>query len=194
MNKGEIRKLIFKRLSELEQKAVSDRLIADRLLSNYGTMRALSPTDETPRLSCPAGGTLNIFIYNSLPSEVDTKGIIEHLLYAGHNVYLPRINGKEMSLIAIDGDTEYIQNSYGIAEPVGEPYSGDVDICIVPLVAFDRGRVRLGRGGGFYDRFLHNSKAYKIAIAYSVQEYQAIPAEPHDIRMDIIVTEREIIV
>jgi 5-formyltetrahydrofolate cyclo-ligase len=177
MNKSEIRKLIFKRLSEFENKSVLDRLITDKLFS-------INPFNRI----------LRVFIYNSLPGEVDTSGIIERLLSAGHNVYLPRINGKIMSLIEVNGNTEYIQNSYGIYEPAGEPYEGDVDICIIPLVAFDRSRVRLGRGGGFYDRFLQDSKALKIALAYSVQEYEIIPIEPHDIIMDMIITDREVII
>ena len=68
----------------------------------------------------------------------------------------------------------------------------DIDIVIVPGVAFDKKYNRMGYGKGYYDRFLKDMTALKIGVCHSFQLVDEIPSEPHDIKMDMIVTEREI--
>ncbi|MBR2476274.1 MAG: 5-formyltetrahydrofolate cyclo-ligase, partial [Bacteroidaceae bacterium] len=70
---------------------------------------------------------------------------------------------------------------------------GLIDLIIVPGVAFDRNLNRLGRGKGYYDRLLTNSNAYFIGIGYDMQVVDSITTEPHDIKMNCIITEREIL-
>jgi 5-formyltetrahydrofolate cyclo-ligase len=81
---------------------------------------------------------------------------------------------------------------FGIGEPTG-PIWTDLDaiqIIIVPGVAFDRSGNRMGRGRGFYDRMLKSTVgALKIGIAYDFQMLDEIPVEPHDVKMDRIITE-----
>jgi len=67
------------------------------------------------------------------------------------------------------------------------------DVILVPGVAFSPGKVRLGYGGGFYDRFLAASDALKIGVAFSCQVLPELPAEAHDVRMDAIITENGMI-
>ena len=67
------------------------------------------------------------------------------------------------------------------------------DILIIPLLAFDRQGNRLGQGGGYYDRYLENNNALKIGLAYAQQEYEGLPTEPHDQKLDWIITPKEAI-
>lgn len=83
--------------------------------------------------------------------------------------------------------------AFGIEEPTGEIEvpAQDIDLIIVPARAFTRRGERLGRGGGFYDKYMSLSgfRAYKIGIAYSVQIFDSLPCDTHDIKVDEVVTE-----
>ena len=72
-----------------------------------------------------------------------------------------------------------------------EPVS--FDVVFIPLLAFDRAGNRLGFGGGFYDTFLESVRCPKIGLAYSFQETESVPVEPHDCGLDCIITEKEVI-
>ena len=76
-------------------------------------------------------------------------------------------------------------------EPIGEEYTGNIDLIIVPGVIFDREKNRLGYGKGYYDRYLSNKDIYKIGICFSDQVIDLLPSESHDIKMNIIITEKE---
>ncbi|EPE60492.1 5-formyltetrahydrofolate cyclo-ligase family protein [Exiguobacterium sp. S17] len=81
----------------------------------------------------------------------------------------------------------------GILEPTTAETDLDIDTCIVPGRVFDRSGYRIGWGGGYYDRFLATYRGATIALAYDVQVLDEIPIEPHDIPVELIVTEREMI-
>ena len=89
---------------------------------------------------------------------------------------------------------ELLKNNYpqlNIYNPESEP--GQLDTIIVPLVAFDASCNRLGHGGGYYDRFLKKyPKAKKIGLAFELQKLKEIPTEPHDVKLDAVVTEERI--
>jgi 5-formyltetrahydrofolate cyclo-ligase len=70
---------------------------------------------------------------------------------------------------------------------------GDWDVVIVPLLAFDRRGHRLGYGKGYYDRLLAASHAASIGVGFAAQEIDALPAEAHDVALDYVITERELI-
>ncbi len=86
---------------------------------------------------------------------------------------------------------------FGLSEPAAQSPEGRPAIVFAPLAAFDRRGVRLGYGGGIYDATLKTLRAAgpvtAIGLAYTLQECEAIPAEPHDQRLDFILTERETI-
>lgn len=85
-------------------------------------------------------------------------------------------------------------NRYGIAEPLETAPLCTPDILLVPLLGFDKTGGRLGQGGGFYDRTLAKyPAALKIGVGFAAQECPEIPREPHDIVMDAILTEKEVI-
>ncbi|HNX52159.1 MAG TPA: 5-formyltetrahydrofolate cyclo-ligase [Pontiellaceae bacterium] len=84
---------------------------------------------------------------------------------------------------------------FGIREPAVPVFAEehDLDLIIVPGVAFDRAGQRIGRGGGFYDRLLPQYRAIRTGICFDFQCLEVIPAEDHDVRMDFTVTESKIL-
>ena len=90
-------------------------------------------------------------------------------------------------------NTRFEVGGFGIHEPRGEAYEGPLDLIILPGVAFDRDGGRLGFGKGCYDRFLAGIKSCKIGLCYGAQLIDCVECEEHDVRMDMIVTEDEIV-
>ena len=139
-----------------------------------------------------------VCFYVGTEAEVDTVPMIEETIRMGKRVLLPRVNleNKELKLFEIKNvRTELSSGSLGILEP--DPAKtkaaslSDVDCVIVPGLAFDTSNRRLGRGAGFYDRFLGQlrSDVFKVALAFSFQVFPEIPHEPHDQTLDTVLTE-----
>ena len=136
---------------------------------------------------------LRILLYHALPDEVDT-GLMLSRWSKKKQLYLPIVNGD--NLIVSPYDPRFLkQGAFGIWEPgdTRETDPGSIDWIIVPGVAFDKKMNRLGRGKGYYDKLLVQTSATKIGICYGLQLFDEIPAEPHDIKMDFIITENNII-
>ena len=135
-----------------------------------------------------------IFIYNSLEDEVQTYDFI-HKWDNEKDFYLPVVTGDDIVFRACGLSTSFKQSSYGIMEPVGENFTqyNKVDLIIVPGVAFDRKMNRMGRGKGFYDRFLPKTSAPKMGICFDFQLFDTIPSGTDDVKMDFIVSENELI-
>ena len=132
-----------------------------------------------------------VALYNSLPSEVETKDLINKSL--DKLILLPKIINNEMVFIEIYNNTKYEKSSFGVLEPIGTIYNGPIDIIIVPGVAFDRNLNRLGFGKGYYDKYLSNKEIYKVGICFSEQLVDTLPSDDHDIKMDLVITEKELI-
>lgn len=135
----------------------------------------------------------NILMYHSLPDEIETIRFLNK--WKGRKkFYLPRVSGVNLELLPYDEST--LADGYNhIKEPTGDnifPVE-KIDIIVAPGVAFDRKGRRLGRGKGFYDRLLAETKATKIGVGYEFQLVDEIPAESHDVPMDIVITEQTII-
>lgn len=135
----------------------------------------------------------NILMYHSLDDEVFTHSFIDK--WNTHkNFFLPRVNGFDLEILSYD-KSNLRSGAFKIEEPEGNEIHDieDIELIIVPAVALDRSGNRIGRGKGFYDRLLKNAKATKIGIIYDFQLIDNIPAEAHDITVDYIITENEII-
>lgn len=135
-----------------------------------------------------------ICIYNSLKDEVNTKPFIDRWMES-KNFLLPVIHNDEIVLRHITPNTQYEKSSYGIDEPLGKNFSdfGKIDLVIVPGVAFDRKGNRIGRGKGHYDRFLPKVKAPKAGVCFDFQLLDHVPTDPWDIKMDMIISENDLI-
>lgn len=99
-----------------------------------------------------------------------------------------------MNFFHYDENTTLKPSSFGILEPEGSQMvsSDSIDVIIIPMVAFDSHGHRLGHGAGYYDRYLSNAHGLKIGVAFACQEVSDIPSLPHDIDMDIMITEDHI--
>lgn len=130
-----------------------------------------------------------IALFASLPDEPQTAAIIEQLAQS-KRIVLPRIEGEEMEFYDISEGLH--EGAFGIMEPIAAtPISpSEIDVMIVPGVAFTRKGARLGRGKGFYDKYLSHSsfRAYTIGICYPCQIVEELPTEPHDKILDKVVT------
>ena len=133
-----------------------------------------------------------VLLYYPLADEVDVRPLILMAHQAGHRVLLPVVVGKELELRIYEGEESLRTGAYNIMEPVGplfppEEYS-QIELAIVPGMAFDAAGHRLGRGKGYYDRLLPQlTAAYKIGVCYPFQFVSDVPSEEHDVRMNEVV-------
>ena len=143
--------------------------------------------EETQLKNCK-----NFFVYLSFSSEAPTDKLIAYLLEKGKEVYCPRIEGKEMYAVRFGED--FSLSDYGIREPIGERFQGELDVLLMPLLAVDLQGNRLGYGGGFYDKFIQRyEQAKRIAYCYDVQVISTVPTEPTDKKIEYIVTDKRIV-
>lgn len=130
-----------------------------------------------------------ILIYNSLPDELSTREFINRW-HNDKSFFLPRVNGVDLDILPYDA-TRLQMGAFRIEEPTGHDIAdpSTMDLIIVPAVAYDRKGNRIGRGKGYYDRLLRKTRAMKIGVAYDFQLFDEIEVEPHDIPVDIVITE-----
>ena len=140
----------------------------------------------------------SIMVYMDFKNEVNTKVFIEEALKEGKSIIIPYTDMAKVEIIPVQiNDLEDLAMcKFGYLEPKREkienPYDIKlIDLIVVPGVVFDKNKNRVGFGKGYYDRLLINKKpsAKAIAIAYEFQVLDEVPAQEHDIKMDMIITE-----
>lgn len=179
-SKGRIRKAVLQKRDALspEDRAASSRAIGENLTG----------------LSVWPGKGVVLF-FHSFRSEVETRPMIENALRAGLPVGLPRMapEGKLQLFMIKDLAEDLEVNAIDIPEPrIDLPSANptELGIVIVPGAAFDPEGYRIGYGGGYYDRLLVCApQAHRIAVAFELQRVPALPRGPHDVPVDILVTE-----
>jgi 5,10-methenyltetrahydrofolate synthetase len=140
-----------------------------------------------------------ITAYWPLPDEVDIRPLIDRLVQEGKTVLLPKVTGDDtMELRRYASQDDLAEGAFHIMEPTGTPFTdyGQIDVILVPGMAFDAAGRRLGRGRGYYDRFLqscrrssqasHHSTLF-IGVCFPFQRVAEVPVEEHDVFMDEIV-------
>jgi len=150
-----------------------------------------------------------VFIYIPMFGEVDTRYIVAQAYREQKQVAIPRMEGPDLAFYLYDGHTEnLLPNQFGILEP--DPTWKLIDptvptgkrlLVLTPGLAFDRSKKRLGRGKGFYDRFLGGLRtahprgrvSWAVGLAFDEQLVDEVPVSDHDELLDGIVTDREII-
>lgn len=174
MNKEDIRLRVRARktlLSQQEKDSAAERVFA--------------------RLEQLAGFILadRILMYHSLPDELTTHSFIDKWA-ARKRFFLPRVNGVNLDILPYDRSRLRL-GAFHIEEPGGDDTVSidDIEMVVVPAVAYDTCGNRIGRGKGYYDRLMAGSRALKVGIAYDFQLFDSIDAEPHDVPVDIVVTE-----
>lgn len=129
-----------------------------------------------------------IMLYSSLPDEVQTQAFLQKWRNE-KTIILPTVVGDDIVPVELREDTCFAVGDFNILEPQNEPYQGDYDLMIVPGVAFDRNGNRIGRGKGYYDRFLcKHLNVKRIGICFDFQFVDEVPTEENDIKMDDIIT------
>ncbi|MGE5508133.1 MAG: 5-formyltetrahydrofolate cyclo-ligase [Chitinophagales bacterium] len=169
-------------------RAAADSAIARRFL-------ALPPVEAAQALG----------LYLSLPGEVATQPIIDALRrrtsppILGAPVVLP---GRQLAIFPLPQDPDRLEHGpFGLRQPPTAGVSplslSALDVLVLPGLAFDRAGHRLGFGAGYYDRLLAGRKEtgrpLLVALAYAVQLVPSVPSAPHDVPVDLIVTEGELI-
>ena len=132
----------------------------------------------------------HILCYWSLPDELPTHETVQRWLEAGKTIYLPRVKGDDLEIVPYHGPQSLDDNNkFHIGEPVGNAVdSSCLELIIVPAVALDHKRNRLGRGKGFYDRLLSTTTCTTIGVACDFQLVDEVPVEDHDRPLDCVVT------
>jgi 5-formyltetrahydrofolate cyclo-ligase len=182
--KKDLRSYMKRRRSDNENRDVKETLLIDNVLRLLE--RDLSKTNG-------AGTRLNVMVYLSFSSEAGTDKLIETLREKGATLYAPRVEGKEITAVAIGED--YTLSALGIREPVGEKYDGEIDVVITPLLAVDTQGNRLGYGGGYYDRFFDKyPNARRVGYCYDFQVLKNVPHTDSDKRLQYIITDKRTIV
>ena len=131
-------------------------------------------------------------LYAPIHGEVETAAVAAAALAAGKRLLYPAVSGDDLKFCAVASLAELAPGRFGILEPRGEGCDpAQADLIVVPGVAFDLCGRRIGYGKGYYDRALHRleGSGKLVAFCYEFQLLQEIVGEPHDVTMDLIVTE-----
>lgn len=176
MNNIEIRKTIKEKRALLSSEQVLS--LSKQILNNV--------------LSLDFSVYKNFFIYKSFNNEVETCEIISHFLSQNKVIAHPVIKGDYM-IAGVPTNSETTLSKFKTLEPLNFKEMKEVDVCFLPLLAFDKNKNRLGYGKGYYDKFLSTHPCLKIGLAYSFQRDDEIKTNAFDVPLDIIVTENEII-
>ena len=141
-------------------------------------------------LSIPKGPVVGG--YHALPDEADPALLLERLVELGCHIAYPRVTakGRPLEFHRMPDGEVLAPGVFGIHEPLDIWPRAIPSMLLVPLLAFDAAGHRLGYGGGFYDRTIALLNVPAIGIAYAGQETAALPHQPHDAKLDAVLTER----
>lgn len=129
-----------------------------------------------------------VMLYSSLPDEVQTQAFIQKWR-SQKRIVLPTVVGDDIIPVELDEGTQFAEGDFHIMEPQNHPYTGSFDLIVVPGMAFDAAGHRLGRGRGYYDRFLcQHPQVKKIGLCFDFQKVPTVPTEPFDIVMDEVLS------
>ncbi len=167
----------FKKIREsLSEKPEKSRRIQEKLLINPAILQANS-----------------VFLYLSIGSEVETLALMKELLSLGKRVAVPLCDKETKTMVAVEvAETRSLRpGTYGIWEP--DPDSPvlpkeEIDVVLVPGLAFDKEGYRLGYGGGYYDKFLADFSGRTIGLAFSESVTDTLPREEFDLPVDEVIT------
>lgn len=140
-----------------------------------------------------AAGTVGLYVAQG--PELDPTELVVRCRGRGVRTALPRVTRNELVLVVTAATEDLFPGYRGIAEPTGPPLDPDeVDVLVLPGVAFDPHGGRLGRGGGHYDRLLAQvpARTVRIGVGFACQLVPSVPREPHDAGLDLVVTDRAV--
>jgi len=172
----------------------------DRETARQAALRIAERTLTLPEVA----GAESVLTCLSFGTELDTWGLVERLLASGKRVYVPRAEPRDRRLHLHRYPCELETLSFGLRQPPRPPPGTEPDLpesridaeigaVFVLGLGFDRRGIRLGYGGGYFDRFFGEHRVPAIGLAYRVQLVDQLPTEAHDVPMTVVVTEDEVI-
>ena len=176
---------------------INSRNLIDQKTLSHNSLKITEKLLSLPFISSAS----TFMLYLDFKNEVKTDKLVLDLLNMQKTVAAPITIKSEHKLLPhkisnLESDLTF--GAYGIREPLSTTLSidvKDIDVLIVPAVSYDLDGYRLGYGGGFYDRFIEslNPNCITVGIAFELQVFEDIPKEPHDAKLDYIITEDRII-
>jgi len=169
-------------IARLKQMPEADRLAAADSVRQQLTASPLYLAAQT------------VFCYVSFRTELATHALLRQILADGKQLAVPLVLGQgHMEACLLTRWEQLVPGSYGILEPAADTprvQPQQIDLCLTPGLAFDAACRRLGRGAGYYDRFLAQCGGTTVALAYAAQLVEQVPCEPHDRPLDAVLTEQ----
>lgn len=177
--KGKMRELLVqkRRIMSAEDRQLSSQKILEQL----------------EQMSCFREAK-TILLYYPIQNEVDVLPLVKRYKH-DKTLLFPVSHRRGMTVHPYAGNAMMHRGKFGIPEPTTPAYTGGIDLVIVPAVAFDEKGRRLGRGGGYYDRFIKKqTHAVLVGVGYDFQLVEEVPSTRHDQRVDRIVLPSQTIV
>ncbi len=173
------------------------RSLAQSIKPERGALSAESDAALRVFLTLPPYKSSNVVCcYASTDFEIDTWQLMHRILRDGKRLCMPQIIGRhEMVMREVTSLDGLKEGRFRIPEPSDDcpvVEKEEIDLCVVPCVACGKNGVRLGRGAGFYDRYLEGTRFAKVALCACACLFDSIPSEKHDVGMDIIVSGGEV--
>ena len=181
-------------MTSLESKAELRAKIRAALEKISPAVRAVESIELCERLKAQMPSAHTVLFFAPMPDELDVWPVLELSLALGTNCALPFFDAEKKTYGARRLNhlaTEIIAGKFGVREPAAscaEIPLDRFDLVLVPGMAFDLSGNRLGRGRGFYDRLLEKVSGIKCGVAYDFQLLEQIPTEPHDAKVNFILT------
>ena len=183
------------------KKNIRDRIKAER--------EVLSAEERAPLDAAICGRFLSLasyryadtlLLYAPIPGEIDVLPIARAALADGKKVAFPRCRPDDRTMVFryVGSEDDLVPSHYGIREPAEmlpayDPASGELAVCVIPALAFDREGFRVGYGGGYYDRFLNGFAGSKVGLVYRRFVIEKAPRGRFDTAADAVITEKGVI-
>ena len=138
----------------------------------------------------------SVALYSAVRGEVDTRGLFSAARKSGKTVAFPRVKAETLEFVVVDSLESLQPGRFGLLEPVGERLLSlaELSLIVVPGVAFARSGARLGYGKGYYDRTLmEGPRPHLVGVCYGFQLVEQFEVDAHDVPMDYVVTESEVL-
>ncbi len=184
----------------MPKRSLRARVLAERRALDYEAWHASSVAAQHNLLALAEyAAAESIALYAPAHNETDTALIFSAASAAGKHVLYPVICGQHMVMRSVECLDDLCRGAFGIPEPARDGFelcAAEINLIVVPGIAFDLCGHRIGYGKGFYDRFLHSTacRAHLVGLCHDFQVVpEPIPADPHDIAMEMIVTETRVI-
>ncbi len=178
MDKNTIRNEMKEKLSALTEFEVSE--MSDRIVSHIIKSDVFKNADS-------------VMLFCSFGHEPQMDRLIEECYKQGKKVFLPTIVFDEIYPVQTNPNTKFYAGKFNIQEPFGNIYFGDIDLTIMPFTAFDQSLNRVGKGGGYYDKYLKNKDTFKLGVGYDFMQVDSVDIGEYDVKLDGVATEKGII-